>query len=101
MNPIPILRRPPLADTLRKYREEIADLDALVYAAHRLTDSVCITGDEEDMADADESLSAACALLRIGMRTLRYLRADLDDEIARAGMTDNEEPPPSTPSASA
>ena len=89
------MKSPTVLETLRKYRDEIADLDALTYAAHRLADGVSITGDEEDMEDAAESVGVASALMRIAHRQLRYLAAEIDDEIAR---TLADVPPSSEPS---
>ena len=77
------MTRPAVApvETLRKYRDEIGDVDALTGAALYLADGVTLTGNAEDMADADEAIDIARRLLSIARRQLQYLAAELDDQI--------------------
>ena len=88
------MTRPAVApvETLRKYRDEIADVDALTGAAIYLADGVMLTGNADDMADADEAIDIARRLLSIARRQLRYLAAEIGDQIGPTATAPTSEP---------
>ena len=89
-----------VVETLRRLRQEVADLDALVGCSAMLVDDTPTTLEDEDDATA---ASRACRLLAIAMRQIEYIGSELDDEIAKvetetlAAMAESE---PSTPAES-
>lgn len=85
-------------ETLRRLRQEVADLDALVGCSAMLVDDAPTTTDDEDDATA---ITRACRLLTIATGQLAYLGEQIDDEIAKvetetiAAIAESEPPSPS------